>query len=187
MTEYKILDITDVDNEKFKTLSEDEQLQLVDDALEKVSNTISDIYDKQEELYDLRKALNDNILAKKTALFNLQEGSIIVGFAKQMDYHYTMVEGYYIKKMHTKIDKLNVISYTYRIDDGDISYKIIPKSISKNSIFDMMHEFHVCKLDKSTFDELKNLMSEIELSESEFMTTKTYFWSKAIEQFNSMS
>ena len=186
MTEYKILDITDVANEKFKTLSEEEQLNVVDEALESVSNTISDIYNKQDELYELRRELQDSILAKKTALFNLQAGSIIVGFAKHMDYHYTMVEAYYIKKMSTRMDKLDVISYTYRVDDGDISYKIIPKSISKNTIFNMINEFYVCKLDKATFDELKNLMSEIELQENEFMDTKTYFWSKATEQFNSI-
>ena len=135
MTEYKILDIADVANEKFKTLSEEEQLKVVDEALESVSNTISDIYNKQDELYELRKELQDSILAKKTALFNLQVGSIIVGFVKHMDYHYTMVEAYYIKKMSTRMDKLDVISYTYRVDDGEIGYKIIPKSISKSTIF----------------------------------------------------
>lgn len=186
MTEYKILDLVDVANETFKTLSEEEQLQAVDEALETVTNTISDIYNKQDELYELRRELQDSILAKKTALFNLQVGSIIVGFAKHMDYHYTMVEAYYIKKMSTRMDKLDVISYTYRVDDGDISYKIIPKSISKSTIFNMIEEFNVCKLDKSIFDELKNLMSEIELSEDEFTSTKTYFWSKASEQFNSI-
>ena len=40
--------------------------------------------------------------------------------------------------------------------------------------------------DWNIFDELKNLMSEIELSENEFASTKTYFWSKASEQFNSI-
>lgn len=185
MKDYKILDVTDINTNEFQAMPDEAQLEIVTEALEKISDTISDIYEQQDELMQLRNSINNRIQEKKSALFNLQEGSIIVGFAKHMSYHYVMVEAYVIKKIYKRPNKLKVVIHSYRMDDGGVSYSVSTKDILRSGIFDLLDEFNVCSLDIKTFAELKELMSNLEVSEQEFAHITDYFWSNAANQYNS--
>jgi hypothetical protein len=175
MKNFQILRVDDLLLTEFQNKSDEEQLHEVNEALETVSQVMSDIYEEQDKLYNMRNEINKRIISKKSDLFNLQEGSIIVGFAKHMDYHYVMVQAFVVRKIYTKFNKLNVLAYTYRMDDGDISYNVTAKSIGKSTIFEMTDQFYTCTLDTKTFDELKDTMSLLPLSQDDFMQWSTYF------------
>ena len=148
-----------------KEISEKEllekQLTEVDEQLSSLSNRRGDILDKL-------RAIESQKVKETNSLLDIKEGAFVVAVTKSLDYHCSLLQCYKVCGIHNNCvyhNAFKCVEYTYRTDDGDLSFRA-NKTFSGESLFsNLVDNFNVYRVDEDTFYWLLRELTELSVNE----------------------
>lgn len=134
---------------------------------------IEKMYEKIRDIdQELRQITIDKRL-KYLQTLNIDANCILVGLAKHMDYHYTMIQVMQVCGLDKGATTINCIVSKYRCDDCRYSVSITQESIYVEKISSLFEEFDIYKLNSKQFGELINAMMQCKITTDNFEKYKS--------------
>ena len=136
--------MTNADKEKLASLRQEQ---------EELNKSIEE---KRERIYEITgeiRAINLKDYRQKLEKLGIKQGSILIGFAQSMAYHYDMIETIHVTEVSSNpsFRSIDYVSYIYRADDNDYSFHTSMKSMSVKQLTEWLSNHLVYTISASDF------------------------------------
>lgn len=136
--------MTNADKEKLASLrQEQEELnKIIEEKQERIDKIAGEI-----------RAINLKDYRQELEKLGIKQGSILIGFAQSMAYHYDMIETIQVTEVSSNpsFRSIDYVSYIYRADDYDYSFHTSMKSMSVQQFTEWLSKHLVYTISASDF------------------------------------
>lgn len=134
---------------------------------------IDKMYEKIRDIDQELRQITIDERFKYLQTLNIDANCILVGLARHMDYHYTMIQVMQVRSIDKGAATINCIVSKYRCDDYHYSVSVTQENICVNKINSLFEEFDIYKLNPKQFDELINAMMQCKITTDNFEKYKS--------------
>lgn len=136
--------MTNADKEKLASLRQEQ---------EELNKSIEE---KRERIYEIAgeiRAINLKDYRQKLEKLGIKQGSILIGFAQSIAYHYDMIETIQVTEVsnNPSFRSIDYVSYIYRADDNDYSFHTSMKYMSVKQLTEWLSNHLVYTISASDF------------------------------------
>ena len=149
--------MTNADKEKLASLRQER---------EELDKSINEKQERIHEIIEEIRAINLKDYHQKLKKLGIKQGSILVGFAQRPEYHYDMIEVIQVTDVsgNPSFRSIDYVSYVYRADDSDYSFRTSMKSMSIKQLTEWLSEHLVYTISTSDFMLLLEHMAALKIN-----------------------
>ena len=155
----------------------------IQDKIDAYEDQKDEIYDAQRELRMQQQQLAQQYHSERMASLKLENGNVIVGFAKYKDYHFMMLKAFVIVNAETACH-IDTINHNYACNDFYYSFGSGDKNIKMEEIIEMFEDFHVYVFEKKIYDEMLMKMAMLEINIDNFDSFAATYTAQAIQKIS---
>lgn len=122
---------------------------------------------KQERVYEILgeiRKINLKDYQQKLKKLGIKQGTILVGFAHTLGYHYDMIEVIQVVSSNPSRRSIDYVLCKYRVDDGDYSFHTSRKSMSVKQLTEWLNDHLVYTICASDFMLLLEQMAALKIN-----------------------
>ena len=124
---------------------------------------------EQERIYEILgeiRVINLKDYRQKLKKLGIKQGTILIGFAQTLGYHYDMIEAIQVVNVSSNpsFRSIDYVSYKYRVDDSDYSFHTSAKSMSINQLAEWLSDHLVYTICASDFMMLLEHMAALKIN-----------------------
>lgn len=124
---------------------------------------------QQERVYEILgeiRRINLKDYQQKLKKLGIKQGTILIGFARALGYHYDMIEAIQVVDVSSNpsFRSIDYVSYKYRVDDSDYRFHTSAKSMSIKQLTEWLSDHLVYTICASDFMMLLEHMAALKIN-----------------------
>lgn len=151
--------------------------------IDNYEDQIDELNNAQRALRMEQYQLDQKYHAERMANLKLENGNVVVGFAKYKDYHFMMIQAFVIVNSETAFH-IDTINHNYACNDFYYSFGSGDKNIKMEEIIEMFEDFHVYVFEKKVYDEMLMKMAMLEINIDNFDSFAATYTAQAIKKIS---
>ena len=159
------------------------KIKELDEELDSYDEKIDQLCEKKRNCFMKKHKLEQAYNAERLKGLKLEKDNVVVGFAKEKDYHFQMIKSFVVSQV-SSVNHIKTIEQVYSCNDFDYSYRGDNKNISLNDILDMFNNFHVYVFSMDVYKELFFKMSMLEVNIENFDSVAATYTAQAIQKIS---
>jgi hypothetical protein len=155
----------------------------LDKIIDTYEEQIDILRDKQRECYQEKYKFEKLYNREKLANLKIEKDNVILGFAKDKDYHFVMIKSFIVSHV-SGAQHIETVEHNYRCDDFDYSYRCSTSTISIDNIIDMFKDFDVFIFSMNEYNQLFSKMAMLQIHIDNFDNVINQFKALSLQKIN---
>ncbi len=159
------------------------RIKELDDLANQYDEQIDELQEKTRKCWMEKSALTRQYNVERLSNLKLENGNVVVGIAKNKDYHFTMIQGIVLLNAKNPYH-METLIHKYRCDDFEYSFSVVDHNMNIEQIIDMFEEFNTYVLSFEDYTELLNTMTMLKINVDNIDDVNATYAKKAMRTLN---